>query len=192
MKKIGLFVTLWTILVLSACAATEKDQSTGDAVILPEFDLQMPRERHIQEYLGVSGESPFTVRQVKAEVVIIKLFSVHCPLCHKDAPKINQLYADIEHNAALKGKVKLIAIGAGNSASEVKRFKDKYRLQFPVFSDEDATIHHQLGDVRFPYYIGVKNCANEPARIIYSQLGQITDPDKFVKLILRRSEDIKP
>jgi len=38
---------------------------------------------------------------------------------------MNQLYAKIESSAKLKGRLKLIAIGAGNSAQEVAQFKEE-------------------------------------------------------------------
>ncbi|MGD8971541.1 MAG: AhpC/TSA family protein, partial [Desulfobacterales bacterium] len=67
-----------------------------------------------------------------------------------------QLYAKIESSPELKGRLKLIAIGAGNSVQQVAQFKKEYGLKFPVFADGNGSIHRQLGSVKFPYYMGVK------------------------------------
>ena len=128
------------------------------------------------------------MNQIKTDIVIIKLFSVYCPLCHKDAPKMNQLYAKIESSAELKGRLKLIAIGAGNSIQQVAQFKEEYGLKFPVFADGDDSIHKRLGSVKFPYYMGVKLDGDHNARIFYARLGQIQDTDTFLQSILRTSE----
>jgi peroxiredoxin len=186
------FITLLTTLVLTACATTKlfddknKPPTAGD--VLPVIELPAPQEERLQEYLGVSGAGLFSVNQIKADIVIIKLFSVYCPLCHKDAPKMNQLYAKIESSPELKGRLKLIAIGAGNSVQQVAQFKEEYGLTFPVFADGDGSIHRQLGSVKFPYYMGVKFDGDHNTRIFYARLGQIQDTDTFLQSILLTSE----
>jgi peroxiredoxin len=192
MKNSMVFITLLTALVLTACATTKlsddknKPPTAGDVV--PVIELPVPQEGRLQEYLGVSGAGLFSVNQIKAGIVIIKLFSVYCPLCHKDAPKMNQLYAKIESSAELKGRLKLIAIGAGNSIQQVAQFKEEYGLKFPVFADGNDSIHRQLGSVKFPYYMGVKLDGEYNARIFYARLGQIQDTDTFLQSILQTSE----
>lgn len=192
MKNGMVFITLLAALALTACATAKtsdqkhKPPSAGD--VLPDIELPVPQEGRLQEYLGVSEAGLFSVDQIKADIVIIKLFSVYCPLCHKDAPKMNQLYAKIEGTAELKGRLKLIAIGADNSAQQVTQFKEEYRLTFPVFADGDGSIHRQLGSVKFPYYMGVKLDGGHNARIFYARLGQIQDTDTFLQSILRASE----
>jgi len=192
MKNRMVFITLLAALALTACATAKisdqkhKPPSAGD--VLPNIELPVPQDGRLQEYLGVSGAGLFSVDQIKADIVIIKLFSVYCPLCHKDAPKMNQLYAKIESNTELKGRLKLIAIGAGNSVQQVTQFKEEYGLKFPVFADGNGSIHRQLGSVKFPYYMGVKLDGSHNARIFYARLGQIQDVDAFLKSILRTSE----
>ncbi len=192
MKNGMVLITLLAALALTACAtAKTSDQqhrppSAGD--VLPDIELPVPQDGRLQEYLGVSGAGLFSVDQIKADIVIIKLFSVYCPLCHKDAPKMNQLYAKIESSAELKGRLKLIAIGGDNSVQQVTQFKEEYDLKFPVFADGSGSIHRQLGSVKFPYYMGVKLDGRHNARIFYARLGQIQDVDTFLKSILRTSE----
>lgn len=187
-----IFITLLTALALTACATTKtsdqqhKPPSAGD--VLPLIELPVPQDGRLREYLGVSGAGLFSVNQIRADIVIIKLFSVYCPLCHKDAPKMNQLYAKIESSPELKGRLKLIAIGAENSVQQVAQFKEEYDLKFPVFADGGGSIHRQLGSVKFPYYIGVNLAHDHDARIFYARLGQIQDVDTFLKSILRTSE----
>ena len=192
MQKRMVFITLLAALALTACATAktsdQKHQPPAVGDILPVIELPVPQDGRLQEYLGVSGAGLFSVDQIKADIVIIKLFSVYCPLCHKDAPKMKKLYAKIESNAELKGRLKLIAIGAGNSIQQVTQFKEEYGLKFPVFADGSGSIHRQLGSVKFPYYMGVKLDGSHNARIFYARLGQIQDVDTFLKSILRTSE----
>jgi thiol-disulfide isomerase/thioredoxin len=154
---------------------------------LPVIKLPIPKSPEEKNYLGLKGEGTFTIPQIKAKVVIIEIFSMYCPYCQKEAPTVNELYNAIENNADLKGKIKIIGIGAGNTPMEVDVFRKKFQIAFPLFPDVDYSIHKICGEVRTPYFIGVKINENGSHEVIYSKLGSIEDANKFLDLILQRS-----
>jgi hypothetical protein len=43
---------------------------------LPEFDLAVPKSDEHQKYLGIAGKT-FTIPEIKAEVVIVEIFSMY-------------------------------------------------------------------------------------------------------------------
>ena len=157
---------------------------------LPDFKLPFPKGSADKNYLNISGSlfsGSFKIPQIKAEVVIIEIFSMYCPYCQAEAPHVNSLYNKIENNPVLKGRIKLVGIGVGNSEYEVGVFKKKYNIPFPLLPDGDFKIHKLMGEVRTPYFIGIKINADGSHRVFYSKLGAFEGVDQFLTEIVALS-----
>jgi len=188
MKKTIISITtmifLFSFFVAGALAASEPPK---EGSMLPDIKLQIPKSQEEKNYLGLKGDGSFTIPKIKSNVVIIEIFSMYCPYCQKEAPIVNELYNLIEKNPDLKGKIKIIGIGAGNTLFEVETFKKTYDIPFPLFPDDDFTIHKVCGEVRTPYFIAIKIDKKGTHKVIYSELGSIKGADEFLKLIRKRS-----
>jgi thiol-disulfide isomerase/thioredoxin len=190
MKKVLLYSILAGLLIsqfmLTYPAVAEvKPPEVGS--ILPEIILNVPKEPEHQKYLGLTGEGTFKIPEIKGEVVIFEIYSMYCPFCQKEAPIVNQLFQKIESNEDLKGKVKLIGIGVGNSVFEVDFFRKTYDVKFPLFPDVDFSVHKVMGEVRTPYFVGIKIHADGTHTVVYSKLGTIKNADEFLSLIVQLS-----
>ncbi|MFY9940821.1 MAG: TlpA disulfide reductase family protein [Desulfobacterales bacterium] len=154
--------------------------------ILPVIELAVPRDDDQRRYLGLQAAERFRVGDIQSEVVILQVFSMYCPHCQREAPDVNRLFEAIEADRRYRGRVKLIGIGAGNSAFEVGVFQKSFSIPFPLFADEDFTIHQQLGAVRTPYFFGARIGEDGALRVFYSRLGGINGaaPDLFLKTLL--------
>ena len=189
MKKTTILLAVTTVLLLalslSGLAADKPPEKGG---VLPVMNLPIPKNPVEKGYLGLSGDGFFKIPQIKANVVIVEIFSMYCPYCQKDAPGVNQLYNLIDNNPDLKNKIKLIGIGAGNSSYEVEVFKKTYTVPFPLFPDKDFTIHKACGEVRTPYFMVVKINDNKTHQIVHSQLGGYPGAEPFLELVLKSSD----
>ena len=174
-------------LLFSGTMAAAASQPPAEGGLLPEILLTAPQKTELQEYLGVTGKKTFAIPEIKAEVVIIEIFSMYWPFCQKEAPSVNEMYRKIENDDKLKNKIKLIGIGVGNSAFEVDYFRKSYNIPFPLFPDGDFAIHKKLGEVRTPFFIGIKILKNGSHKVYYSKLGGAKDADTLLKKLLKDS-----
>lgn len=133
-----LLIFILFLLLIMPLWAADKPPQVGAA--LPALVLPASTDSQDQGYLGISGK-PFGVAQVKAPVVVLQVLSMYCPYCQKEAPSVNALFKMIESDKNLKGKIKIIGIGAGNSAYETNLFRKKYSVPFPVLPDPDFVVY---------------------------------------------------
>lgn len=190
MKKVRLYGILAGFLILQLmftfpAVAEVKPPEVGS--VLPEITLNIPKEPEHQKYLGLTGEGTFKIPEIKGKVVIFEIYSMYCPFCQKEAPTVNQLFQKIESNENLKSKIKLIGIAAGNSVFEIDFFRKTYDVKFPLFPDTDFSVHKLMGEVRTPYFVGIKINADGTHTVIYSKLGTIKNADEFLSLIVQLS-----
>ena len=188
MKKIFWGSALAVVFILSigwSTFAADKPPQKGET--FPSIQLPVPKSLVEKSYLGLSRDGSFTIPQIKARVVIIEIFSMYCPYCQKDAPGVNELYQLIEKDPDLKKDIKLIGIGAGNTSYEVGVYKKTYLVPFPLFPDQDFTIHKACGEVRTPYFIVVKMNEDKTHQIVHTQLGNYPGAEPFLDLVLKSS-----
>ena len=177
----------WLLIVFVTVPATAAGEPPAAGGILPDIRLAMPADPEHRKYLGLQGKASFAIPDIDAEIVIVEIFSMYCPHCQREAPTINEIYAKIEANPNLQDRVKLIGIGVGNSAMEVDYFRKAFDVPFPLFTDGDFIIHKKLGEVRTPFFIGVRNQADGGHQIFYAQLGGPHDAGKMLDELIRKA-----
>lgn len=182
MKKTMMFFAVLAVCLFAlngALVAAEKPTITGE--VLAPIKLLVPQDPTAKNYLGLTGEGSFAISQIKAQVVLIEIFNMYCNNCQREAPRVNELYRLMNKDSKLKGKIKMIGIGVGNTPLEVEVFKKTYKVAFPLFPDTDYAIHKACGEVRTPYFIGVKIQADGSITVFLTKEGGFKDPAQFLK-----------
>jgi peroxiredoxin len=152
-----------------------------------QIRLAVPADANDRSYLGIEQKSgQFSLVDVDAEIIIIEIFSMYCPHCQKHAPEANRLHQHIMADRSLAKKVKVLGIGVGNSPYEVKFFRKKYSVPFPLFDDANSAVLNNLTGIKTPTYFGVRN-DGKTLTPFFMQQGPYDDAKEFLQTVLHKA-----
>lgn len=154
--------------------------------IWPTIRLPVPERSVDRQYLGLSEGDTFSLADIKADIIVVQIYSMYCPICQREATEVNSLFEMILARKDIAGKTKLLAIGAGNSAFEVQFYRTTYNISYPLFADAKFKLHQKLGEVGTPYYYILKKNQKGALRQVYAKAGAFESPERFFDLILKR------
>ena len=152
--------------------------------VVSVFELPAPSDDAARNYLGISGEEPFTLSEITAPIVIVEIFNMYCPHCQKEAPQVNELYQLLKEDPKLDSRMKLIGIAMGNTPLEVDLFREKYSVLFPLFPDQDMAIGKALGVIATPTFVGLKANEDGTFHMFYSKSGRMGGVAEFLEKML--------
>lgn len=159
-------------------AVASADQFFPDAqveVVLPEAH---------KEYLGLADDAAsFRLSDIKAEFLLIEVYSLYCSPCQRDAPDMNALYDKVAE-AGLSDRLKFIGLAAGNTEREVEFWRDRFHVEFPLIPDEEYVLHQLLGGVGTPFYVLARVEGPDALRILFAREGAFDNKDDFFASIL--------
>jgi len=154
--------------------------------ILPDVEIHgRPSPQHAA-YLGLpEGATSFRLSQIKAELVLVEIFSMYCPRCQAAAPKLNRVFERLK-TSPLGGSLKFVALGAGNTPFEVDYFCKKHHASMPMFPDTDYTLHATFGNVGTPsFYVLRALPGGKGLKVLFAHEGQPESEDAFLDQIRR-------
>lgn len=165
-------------LAISAVASAGKTPAVGDPLV--DLRLPTPESADTRDYLGLPPGDSFPVTAIAGKILVIEIFSMYCPHCQREAPAVNRLYQAIGNSETLRDRVKLIGIGVGNSTFEINHFRMHYSVPFPLFPDEDFTVHKAIGEVRTPFFIVIALGPDGNGRILWTRSGSMEALEAFM------------
>ena len=176
-----------SLLSLTLCCGQALGQASETEPAL-DFSLSAPESDVHRQYLGLLNGKFFFLEQIKADIVIIEIFSMYCPVCQREAANVNTLFSLIQGLPSQDKTIRFLGIGAGNSAFEVEFFRKKYAIEFPLFSDADFVLHKKIGEVRTPHFFGLKRNEKGNLEIFYSGPGDAPHPQAFLETLLKKAK----
>lgn len=125
--------------------------TSGD--FFPEISFPMVQAKSDADYLGlpqkffglIRGET-FSLKDVRADLIILEFMNKYCFSCQLKAPVLRQVFSMVDKNPRLKGRIKFIGIGVGNNEKEVESFKAEKQIPFPFIPDPKFLVYENIGD----------------------------------------------
>lgn len=150
----------------------------------PHIKLTAPTDKPSQNYLGLSGEPEFSIEDIKGELVIVEIMNIYCHSCQSKAPINNKLYAQIQSDPEIKGRIKMLAIAVGSMDMHIKMFKDEYNTPYPMIPDPKLAVYDLMenGPVPQTLYI-LKNNEKKTNVVSEIKIGIVPDSTEIVKHI---------
>ena len=181
MKSMRQIVNFITILGLSASIFSVAPAFCGNlpkkGETLPPLELQAPSSAKELSYLGITGQT-FRISDISCRLLLLEVIGVYCPGCYRQAPLFNTLFSRIE-KGKLKGRVKMLAVAAGGSVTEIQYLNEQGPYSFPVVPDPSFLVHKLLGEPRTPFTMLV----DAQGKVLHTHMGVVEDIDAFLKLI---------
>lgn len=155
--------------------------------LFPDSRVEATLSNGHTAYLGLAdGTSSFRFSDVKAEYLLINVYSLYCSPCQRDAQAFNEMY-EKTRAMGLDGRIKFIGLAAGNTIREMEFWRKRYDVQFPLIPDEDYELHSLLGNVGTPFFVLARVVGPGNLEILFSREGAFEDEDAFFATILSQT-----
>ena len=186
---VGGWIMAFEILLCSGAWAKEKGRVVTPGDFFPEYSFPMTLTRSDVEYLGlpqkffglVKGDN-FSLKDVKADLIVVEFLNKYCFSCQLQAPVMNQVFSMVQQDSQLKGRVKFIAIGAGNNDREVESFREEKKVPFPIVPDPKFLAYEAIGEPgAAPFTIFIRKAADSGLLIARTKVGFTRDPQMILK-----------
>jgi len=118
---------------------------------------------------------------------VVEFFSIFCHTCHQNAPVANQLYKSIKEDKELSKNIKMIGIGLASKSKEIAVYKQKFKVEFPLFPDPQKKAKKKSKVKHVPLTIVV----DKSGKVLMSHLGVIENLDAFLGKIRKHHKALQ-
>jgi hypothetical protein len=139
------------ILALFAVLAVGGPARAGHLAFLPGElvpDLEFAELLAPDDYLRLGlapGEGGFRISQVPGDVLVLEFFNKACAPCQRQVRYLEAFHRTVEQGD-LRGRVRILAVAAGNEAKYLGKYRESRGLTFPITADPEFDQWRRLGD----------------------------------------------
>lgn len=136
-----------------------------------------------QKFFGLVKSDSFSLKEIKAELIVLEYLNKYCFSCQLQAPVMNQVFTMVEKDPQLKGRIKFLGIGAGNNQREVDSFRAEKKVLFPILPDPKFLAYEAIGDPgTAPFTLFIRK-TDSGQLVANTKIGLTKDPEKILKEI---------
>ncbi len=182
MKQKGLLLVLALCLgvfMLCQVAWVAADTEPTVGTNLGNVAFSAPASAEGAKYLGLSGQAPFHLSDIKSPYVLVESFNTTCPHCMAQAPVLNSLFSKVQNDPNLKGKIKFVSAGQGNELNAVQMWQKFHKVPFAVVPDTDRKLSKAMNFGPYP----VTMLVDKSGKVVWVEVGQFENADKAFSAI---------
>ncbi|MBE0617694.1 MAG: redoxin domain-containing protein, partial [Proteobacteria bacterium] len=140
-RALAVALFLWT-----AAAAGETELCVRPGEPFPDLAFQQLLTPGDYAALGLrAADGPVRLSQISGELLVLEFFNKYCLTCWRQAPQL-QTFSELLEPGDLGGRVRILSVGAGNSAKELEGFRQEFRLNYPLAPDPGFEQFYALGE----------------------------------------------
>ena len=149
--------------------------------LFPECRLAVLQSGKDISYLGLSpGTSYFSLLDIAGDYVLVVVYNEMCMLCLAELPHVNRLFELADADGRLKGRIKMLGLGAGSTKRAAARLRKEKGYDLPLFADEKWSVFDSLGKPTLPVNYLLKKDGEKGLRIMMRHEGAIGNPENFL------------
>jgi peroxiredoxin len=170
----------WKAYISPGADETEEIPTLAVGDYFPACRLMLLDFQKDREYLQITHvERNFTLEDVHSDYIFIEIYNELCSACVNEVDTYKALYRMLLEDAFLRGKVKMMGIGAGSKKRSAAKFRKHENIAFPLFADEKREIFDCLGKPVLPVsYLVQRQAGKRKIRLIQS--GHIGSAEKLL------------
>jgi peroxiredoxin len=170
----------WKAYISPGSDETEEISTLVVGDYFPTCRLMLLDYQKDRDYLQITHvERNFTLEDVHSDYIFIEIYNELCSACVNEAKTYKALYRMLLGDAFLRGKVKMMGIGAGSKKRSAAKFRKQKNIAFPLFADENREIFNCLGKPVLPVsYLVQRQAGKRKIRLIQS--GHIGSAEKLL------------
>jgi hypothetical protein len=154
----------------------------------PEYLFPMTLSRANMEYLGLPQKffglakgDTFSLKDVRADLVLVEFLNTYCYSCGVQAPVMNKVFTLVKKDPNLERQVKFIGVGAGNNQREVDSYREEKQVPFPIVPDLKFLAYEAIGDPgATPLYLILRR-TDSGLLVTRMRIGVILNPEVILK-----------
>jgi len=154
MKKYGRKLNLFalTIVIVFLNSYVFEDRARGETHFIKSLSLIKLDEKIKAQNFVLKDLNGNVVRleDFRGTVVFLNFWATWCPPCRVEMPSMEKLYKEFKNK-----KFIILAVDMQEDSETVRKFKEKFKLSFPILLDEDGVVASFYGVSGIPatYFI---------------------------------------
>ena len=182
MEKKGKYFHLFSIVLLLFFLNPYifKEQARGDTHFIESLSLIRFDEKVKAQNFALKdlNGNELHLEDYRGKVIFLNFWTTWCPACLVEMPSMEKLYSEFKN----KGFI-ILAVDMQEDSEIVRKFKEKFKLSFPILLDEEGVVasYYEVNAIPVTYLIdrtgylyaaalGARDWASEDAFLLIKHL----------------------